>query len=116
MRRQWTPGQMQLNLNRAATCPSKAFPRQIKGQSMFKDWQVCSRTTPHLLHLARHYELCAPALERSLKFAALLGHCGWYLWERGEVDVAFTILMIVKRACESLVAEGSHATTAYIYI
>ena len=115
MRRQWTPRQMQLIFDKAATCLSKAFPRQITGQSMFKDWQVCSRITPHLLHLARHYELSEPALERSLEFADLLGHCGWYFWERGEVDVAFTILIIARRTCESLVAERPHATTAYIY-
>ena len=115
MIRQWTPGQMQLIFDRAATCLSNAFPRQIKGQSMFKSWEVCSRITPHLLHLARHYEFFKPALERSLEFADLLGHCGWYLWERGEVDVAFTILMIAKRTCESLTAEGSRATAAFIY-
>ena len=115
MRRQWTPGQMQLIFDRAATCISKAFPRQIKGQSMFKDWKACSRITPHLLHLARHYEFYKPTLNRSLNFADLLGHCAWYLWERGEVDVAFTILMIAKRTCESLVAEGPHATAAFIY-
>ena len=82
---------------------------------MFKDWKVCSRITPHLVRLARHYELFKPALERSLEFADLLGHCGWYLWERGEVDLAFDILMIAKRTCDSLVAESPHATAAFIY-
>ena len=115
MRRQWTNGQMQLIFDRAATCLSKAFPRQIKGQSMFKDWKACSRITSHLLHLARHYEFFQPALKRSLEFADLLGHCGWYLWERGEVDMAFTILMIAKRTCESHVAEGPPAIAAFIY-
>lgn len=37
MRRQRTPRHMQLIFDRAATCLSSAFPRQIKGQSMFKD-------------------------------------------------------------------------------
>ena len=37
MRRQTTPGHMQLIFDRAATCLSDAFPRQSKGQSMFKD-------------------------------------------------------------------------------
>ena len=114
IRRQWTPGKMQLIFDRAATCLSNAYPRQIKGQSMFKDWKVCSRITPHLLRLARHYELFKPALKPSLQFADLLGHCGWYLWERGEVDIAFTILMTAKRTCESLAAEGSYATPAFI--
>ena len=116
MRRQRTPGNMQLILDRAATCLSNAFPRQIKGQSMFKDWKVCSQITPYIyIHLPRHYDHFRPALKRSLEFADLLGHCGWYLWERGEVDIAFTIRVIAKRTCESLVAEEPHATAAFIY-
>ena len=54
-------------------------------------------------------------LTRFLELAELLGHCGGYLWERGQNDVAFDLLMIAKRTCDSLLVGTSHATTALIY-
>ncbi len=113
--RDWEISKLQYVFNAASECVSQCFPRQIGGASMSKDWEKCAKYTPHLLSLARHYQYAEPPLERSLDFAEVLSHCAWYLYEQGQLDAAFHILLLARDTCNSVLERQPHLITAHVY-
>lgn len=113
--RDWESSKLQSVFSAVSQRVSECFPRQIGGASMSKDWEKCAKYAPHLLSLARHYQHAEPPLERSLDFAEVLSHCAWYLYEQGQIDGAFGILLLARDTCISVLGDQPHLTTAHVY-
>ncbi|CAL8577786.1 hypothetical protein XPA_003602 [Xanthoria parietina] len=113
--RDWETSKLQSVFNAVSQRVSQYFPRQIGGASMSKDWKECAKYAPHLLSLARHYQHAKPPLERSVDFAEVLSHCAWYLYEQGQIDGAFGILLLARDTCKSVLGDQPHLVTAHVY-
>lgn len=113
--RDWETSKFQSVFNAVSQRVSHCFPRQICGASMSKDWGECAKYAPHLLSLARHYQHAKPPLERSLDFADVLSHCALYLYEQGQIDGAFGILLLARDTCKSVLGDQPHLVAAHVY-
>ncbi|KAF2702778.1 hypothetical protein K504DRAFT_496092 [Pleomassaria siparia CBS 279.74] len=90
-------------------CLSRQFPRQKQGHSMEDDHDQCRLYTPQLLAVEKTYKYLTGtgATENGRipigfsLFAELLCHCGWYLYETAQSNVALATLQTARAICDS---------------
>lgn len=118
-RRTWDKPTWQRAFGRAKAILIAVFPKQIKGRTMTNGDNLakCRNAANHVFALEIRYREARGAdieLPAGLDFAELLAHCGYYFYERGQLDNASNMLQSAREICHSEVGEEPNLITALV--
>ncbi|OJD27088.1 hypothetical protein ACJ73_01528 [Blastomyces percursus] len=115
VRRPWTDSQKLTAFQNAAFCISQVYPRQIKGQSLAEMYSECATYNSHMLSIHKFYCANKDKLIPTLEYAEILAHCGWYYYERAQLNSSMDVLTTAKEICLQLTQGKMNATLGLVY-
>ena len=101
-RRRWDAIQRGRVLDWAVFCICRVYPHQDKGQSMTEFYPICAQYTQHLISIEKFYREHKGDLAPNGALGEILAHCSWYLFERGQMDLALGVLSTAEEICQSI--------------
>ncbi len=115
IKHRWSSEERQAAFSSASHCIRARYPRQVSGTSMAKFYDKCAAYNPHVLRLQRFMDDHFSDLQIDLDLAEVLAHCGWYFFERGQIEHAASVLGTADKICTSLTNGELNLTAGLIY-
>ncbi|KFY38174.1 hypothetical protein V495_06714 [Pseudogymnoascus sp. VKM F-4514 (FW-929)] len=115
IKHRWSPKEQQAVFVAASNCIRATYPRQVLGTSMAKFYTKCAAYNPHVLRIQKFIEDHFSSLQIDLDLAEVLAHCGWYFFERGQLNYAESVLATAQKICISLINDDLHPVAGLIY-
>ncbi|RDW76972.1 hypothetical protein BP6252_05025 [Coleophoma cylindrospora] len=88
---------------------SKAFPKQIDGETLEGETETCSRLIPHVMSLASRYNELeshgTSPLVATTELGNLLKSCLWYVYEKGERETSLVLLKLAYKVYQDQESE-----------
>ena len=95
------PVHLQDVCNATAKSLNDAFPKQVFGRPLIRQWAQCSKYAQHCMSLAHWYDSLRTtcSLSGSYEMIELLSNCAWYLHEIGDWGDCNKVLETAKKCC-----------------